>query len=124
MSFFGIPVSGLNASQSALQAVSQNLANSDTDGYKDQSVTFADMFAQSGISNGAGDPIQPGAGVLTSSTTSNFSNGTPTATDIPSNMALQGNGFFVVQQPGGNIAYSRAGDFTQNNQGQLAAPYG
>ena len=124
MSFFGIPVSGLNASQSALQAVSQNLANSDTDGYKDQNVTFADMFAQSGISNGAGDPIQPGAGVLTASTTSNFSNGTVTATNIPSNMALQGNGFFVVQQLGGNIAYSRAGDFTQNNSGQLVAPDG
>ncbi len=124
MSFFAVPVSGLNASQSALQAVSNNLANSDTDGYKDQNVTFADMFAQSGISNGAGDPIQTGAGVLTSSTVSNFTNGTVTSTGVASNMALQGNGFFVVQQPGGSIAYSRAGDFTQNNSGQLVAPDG
>ncbi len=124
MSFFSIPLSGLNASQSALQSVSNNLANTDTDGYKDQNVTFADMFAQSGITNGAGDPFQTGQGVLTSSTTSDFTAGTVTATGINSNMALNGNGFFVMQQANGTIAYSRAGDFTQNKLGQLVAPDG
>ncbi len=124
MSFFSVPLSGLNASQNALQAISSNLANTDTDGYKDQTVTFADVFAQSGISNGALDPIQTGQGVLTASTTSDFSNGNVTATGIASNMALQGNGLFVMQQPNGNVAYSRAGDFTQNGSGYLVAPDG
>ena len=124
MSFFSVPLSGLNASQSALQAVSNNLANTDTDGYKDQNVTFADVFAQSGITNGAGDPFQTGQGVLTASTTSDFTGGTISATGIASNMALNGNGFFVMQQANGTIAYSRAGDFTQNKQGQLVAPDG
>ncbi len=124
MSFFSIPLSGLNASQSALQAVSNNIANVSTDGYKDQNVTFSDIFAQSGISNGAKDPIQAGDGVETASTTTNFTDGTATETNIASNLALSGDGFFVVRQPGGATAYSRAGDFTTNNAGQLIAPDG
>ncbi len=124
MSFFSIPLSGLNASQSALQAVSNNIANVSTDGYKDQNVTFSDIFAQSGIANGAKDPIQAGDGVETASTTTNFSDGTATETKIASNLALSGDGFFVVRQPSGATAYSRAGDFTTNNTGQLIAPDG
>ena len=124
MSFFSVPLSGLNASQNALQSISSNLSNVNTDGYKDQNVTFSDVFAQSGISNGALDPIQTGAGVTTASSTSNFTNGNAVPTGIDSNMALSGNGFFVVQQTNGNVAYSRAGDFTQNHDGQLVAPDG
>ncbi len=124
MSFFSVPLSGLNASQEALKAISSNLANVDTDGYKDQNVSFSDIFAQNGINNGALDPLQVGGGVSVASTTSDFSNGTPTATSIPSNMALSGDGFFVVKQTNGDIAYSRAGDFTTNNAGQLVAPDG
>ena len=124
MSFFSVPLSGLNASQSALQSISSNLANVDTDGYKDQNVTFNDVFAQSGISNGALDPIQSGGGVSTASTTSDFTNGNAVPTGLDSNMALSGNGFFVVQQANGSVAYSRAGDFTTNHAGQLVAPDG
>ena len=124
MSFFSVPLSGLNASQSALQSISSNLANVDTDGYKDQNVTFNDVFAQTGVSNGALDPIQTGGGVATASTTSDFTAGNAVPTGIDSNMALAGDGFFVVQQPNGQIAYSRAGDFTTNHAGQLVAPDG
>ena len=124
MSFFSVPLSGLNAAQSSLQTISANLANVDTDGYKDQNVTFSDIYAQTGATNGALDPLQTGGGVNVASVTSDFTAGTPTATGIASNMALTGNGFFVVQQPNGTIAYSRAGDFTQNTQGQLVAPDG
>lgn len=124
MSFFSVPLSGLNASQNALQAISNNLANTNTDGYKDQNVTFSDVFAQSGVTNGALDPLQTGQGVNTASTTINFSDGNTSATGTNSNMALSGNGFFVVRQTNGNTAYSRAGDFTTNNAGQLIAPDG
>ncbi len=124
MSFFSIPLSGLNANQNALQSVSNNLANENTDGYKDQNVTFNDVFAQSGVTNGALDPLQDGQGVNTASTTSNFIDGNVVATGIPSNLALSGNGFFVVQQTNGSVAYSRAGDFTTNKTGQLIAPDG
>ncbi len=124
MSFFAVPLSGLNASQSALQSVSSNLSNVNTDGYKDQNVTFSDIFAETGITNGALDPLQTGGGVATASTTSNFTTQAASATGISSNMALDGNGFFVVQQTNGTVAYSRAGDFTTNKAGQLVAPDG
>ncbi len=124
MSFFSVPLSGLNASQSALQSISNNLANTNTDGYKDQNVTFSDVFSQSGVTNGALDPLQAGQGVNTASTTINFTDGNSSATGVSSNMALSGNGFFVVRQTNGDIAFSRAGDFTTNNAGQLVAPDG
>jgi hypothetical protein len=57
------------------------------------------------------------------STSANFSNGNLDSTGVDSNMALQGNGFFVVQNASGD-SYTRAGDFTVNSSGQLAAPDG
>ena len=124
MSFFGVPLSGLIASQDALSTVSNNLANLNTVGYKDQSVSFGDLFAQSSSTNGANDPIQTGLGVTLSQTTSNFTDGGTTATGVPSNMALSGNGFFVTQQSNGNKNYTRAGDFTTNTNGELTTATG
>src|SRR6185312_5570078 len=124
MSAFAIPLSGLIASQNQLQSVSNNLANLDTVGYKDQNVSFSDLFAQSTASSGAGNPFQQGLGVATSKTTSDFSGGTPSATGVPSNMALTGNGLFVTQTTNGTQAYTRAGDFTTNTQGQLVTAGG
>ena len=124
MSFFAVPLSGLTASQAQLQSISNNLANVDTDGYKDQSVLFSDLFAQASSVNGANDPLQNGQGVKVSATESNFTNGDPSPTGIPSNMALSGDGFFIVQQSSGQVAYSRDGDFTTNASGQLIAPSG
>jgi len=124
MSAFAIPLSGLIASQNQLQSVSNNLANLDTVGYKDQNVSFSDLFAQSTASSGAGNPFQQGLGVATSQTTSDFSGGTPSATGVPSNMALTGNGLFVTQTTNGTQAYTRAGDFTTNTQGQLVTAGG
>jgi len=124
MSFFGVPLSGLTAAQDALQSVSNNLANLDTVGYKDQTTSFSDIFAQSSAQNGVGDPIEQGLGTEASSTTSDFSDGTTTSTGVASNMALTGDGFFVTQSTGGTTAYTRAGDFTLNNSGQLVTTSG
>ncbi len=124
MSFFGVPLSGLIASQDQLQAVSNNLANLDTVGFKDQTTSFSDIFAQSSLLNGANNPIQTGLGVAASQTTSDFTDGATSATGVPSNMALTGNGFFVTQGSGGKMAYTRAGDFTSNSSGQLITPSG
>ncbi|ADW70920.1 flagellar hook protein FlgE [Granulicella tundricola] len=124
MSFFGVPLSGLIASQSQLQAVSNNLANLDTVGFKDQNVNFSDVFAQSSLNNGSNDPVQTGLGVNASQTTSDFTDGAVSATGIASNMALTGNGFFVTKTATGATAYTRAGDFTKNSSGQLVTPSG
>jgi flagellar hook protein FlgE len=124
MGSFAAPLSGLTAAQDQLQSVSNNLANIDTDGYKDQTLTFSDVFSQTNVTNGSGDPIQTGAGVSVSSTVSNFTEGNLNATGTSSDMALSGNGFFVTQSGKGVLSYTRSGDFTTNNTGQLTTPSG
>ena len=124
MSSFGIPLSGLIASQAQLQSVSNNLANLDTVGYKDTTLSFSDVFAQSSTLNGADNPVQTGLGVTTAQTSTNFSDGATSATGVASNMALSGNGFFVVQSASGTQNYTRAGDFTANTKGQLVTADG
>ncbi len=124
MSAFSIPLSGLAATSSSLNVIANNLANLNTDGYKDQSLSFASVFNGIAATSGNGDPIQMGNGVQTDGTVSNFSNGNINDTGISSNMALQGNGFFVVQSGTGANSFTRAGDFTVNAQGQLTNPQG
>jgi flagellar hook protein FlgE len=124
MAFFGVPLSGLIASQDQLTSVSNNLANLDTVGYKDQTVSFSDLFAQASSTNASDDPIQTGLGVTEAQTNSDFSDGGPSTTNIASNMALTGNGFFVVQGTTGQPNYTRAGDFTVNADGYLTSPAG
>jgi flagellar hook protein FlgE len=124
MGSFATPLSGLTAAQGQLQSVSNNLANLNTDGYKDQTLTFADVFSQTGITNGSGDPVQTGSGVTVSSTDADFTEGTLNATGTSSNMALSGNGFFVTQSSTGLPDFTRAGDFTTNNDGQITTPSG
>jgi flagellar hook protein FlgE len=124
MGSFSTPLSGLTSAQQQLQSVSNNLANIDTDGYKDQTLTFSDIFLQTGRMNGSGDPVQIGSGVKVSSTDSNFTEGNLNATNTASNMAISGNGFFVTQGTNGMQNFTRAGDFTTNNAGQLITPSG
>lgn len=123
MSAFSIPLSGLAATSSTLNTIADNLANLSTDGYKEQSLTFGSVFNELQGTSGNGDPIQIGSGVQTESTVSNFSNGGVNSTGIASNMALQGDGFFIVK---GNNAteYTRNGAFTVNAQGQISDAQG
>jgi len=112
-------LSGLNAAESALQTISNNLANMNTDGYKSQSTTFADLFYQAYGNSGSGNPIQTGLGVQVTGMAQDFSNGAVASTGISSNMALSGDGFFVVQNADGAQTYTRNGDFTTNSAGEL-----
>ena len=123
MASFAIALTGLEANSESLSVIGNNLANLNTDGYKSQTLNFGDLLSQMQGTAGNGDPIQIGTGVQVESTTSNFSNGTVNSTGVASNMALQGNGFFVVNN-NGETAYSRAGDFTVNSSGQLVDPSG
>jgi flagellar hook protein FlgE len=123
MAGFTIPLSGLMATSQSLNAIANNLANLNTDGYKDQNLDFASVFNEMQGTSGNGDPIQVGDGVQVAGTASNFANGNVNSTGVASNMALQGNGFFVVQGNTGQ-QYTRNGDFTVNSQGQLATESG
>jgi flagellar hook protein FlgE len=126
MSSFAIPLSGLQAAQAQLNNVSNNLANMNTVGYKDQNVSFADLYssAYAVSTNGAGDPLQTGSGVRVSAAYADFTEGSLNKTSIPSNMAISGNGFFITRAADGSQNYTRAGDFTTNDSGQLISPTG
>jgi len=124
MPSFSIPLSGLAASSQALNVISNNLANLNTVGFKDQSANFQDLFYQNFGSDGAGDPIQSGAGTEVGSVSGNFSNGSLQNTGVSSNVAITGAGFFVTQQSNGAVDYTRAGDFTVNSAGQLVTTQG
>lgn len=124
MSSFSIPLSGLSASQEALNIISNNLANLNTTGYKDQTANFQSLFYQNLGSDGAGDPIQVGAGTQVGSVSTDFTNGGVNNTGVPSDVAITGNGFFITQQANGTVEYTRAGDFSVNSSGQLVATDG
>ena len=124
MSFFSTPLSGLAASSAALQSISNNLANLNTDGYKAQSTVFSDVFYQNLGTSGSGDPIQTGMGAQVAGTTSDLTNGSIASTGISSNLAINGNGYFVVQNSNGAPNYTRNGDFTTNSSGQLVTTDG
>ena len=87
MSGFSIPLSGLAASSSALNVIANNLANLNTDGFKDQSLSFASIFNQMQGTSGSGDPIQVGSGVQIQGRTSDFSDGNVSSTGISSPVA-------------------------------------
>jgi flagellar hook protein FlgE len=123
MASFSVPLSGLQASSSALNVVGNNLANLNTDGYKNQTLSFGDLFSQMQGTSGNGDPIQIGSGVKIAGTISNFTNGAVASTGTAANMALQGNGFFVVSNKGAT-SYTRNGDFSVNSLGQLTTSDG
>jgi flagellar hook protein FlgE len=125
MSAFSLPLSGLAASSDALNVIANNLANLNTDGYKDQNLNFADVFNQVQGVSGNGDPIEVGSGVKVAGQSANLTNGAVSSTGVPSNMALQGNGFFVVEDRSSNqTSFTRDGSFTVNSLGQLTTSEG
>ncbi|HZP04911.1 MAG TPA: flagellar hook protein FlgE [Terracidiphilus sp.] len=125
MSSFSLPLSGLAASSDSLNVIANNLANLNTDGYKDETLNFADVFNQVQGVSGNGDPIEFGSGVKVAGQFANFHDGTVASTGIASNMALQGNGFFVVlDQADNQTSFTRNGDFGVNSQGQIVTAEG
>jgi len=120
---FSIPLSGLTADATALSAIANNLANQNTTGYKDVTVQFSDLFYQNLGTTGAGDPIQVGAGTQVGSMPGTFTQGSVTATGVPTDVAIQGDGFFVVQN-GGVTSYTRAGDFSVDKNNFLVTSDG
>lgn len=127
MSFsFNSALSGLNANSNALNVVGNNIANANTIGFKSSSITFADVFANryGARLNGAGNSLQIGNGVQTSAVHTNFNQGNLNESGSPLHAAIQGNGYFVVNNADGSRGYTRAGDFTVDNRGFLVASNG
>ena len=123
MASFYIPLTGLNADSTALNTIANNLANMNTTGFKSKSANFSDLFYQQIGESGSGDPIQRGSGTQVCSIETDFSNGSPNTTNVDTNVALQGNGFFVVGS-GNNTLLTRDGDFSLDLNGNLITPSG
>lgn len=123
---FNTSLSGLNASSNALNVVGNNIANANTIGFRSSSITFSDIFASSyGIRlNGGGNSMQIGNGVMTGAIHTNFEQGNLNESGSPLHAAIQGNGFFITRNADGTTGFTRAGDFTVNNQGFLVASNG
>ncbi|HWR36681.1 MAG TPA: flagellar hook protein FlgE [Clostridia bacterium] len=123
MPVFSIPLSGLTASSTALSAIANNLANLNTVGYKQTRATFRDLFYQRIGSNGAGDPIQIGAGAAVGSLSTVFTGGNVETSGISTDVAITGDGFFVVEKDG-MLQYTRAGNFSESPEGFLVTEDG
>jgi flagellar hook protein FlgE len=114
-------VSGIQQFQQKLDVLGNNIANSNTTGFKSARAEFEDAFSQS-LAGGGTSPMQVGSGVSTASIRSRFTDGIATSTGVASNMAIEGDGFFTVRDPVGNKTFvTRAGDFTIDNDGYLVA---
>jgi len=122
-------VSGLNAHQKMLDVVGNNIANVNTIAFKSRRVLFTDMLyndlrTASGATTGAQgsvNPAQIGTGVKIGQIDLNFAQGTIQGTGNALDVAIDGNGFFVLKNAGGNY-YSRSGSFTIDETGYLIDP--
>jgi flagellar hook protein FlgE len=124
MASFSIPLTGLQADSTALNTIANDLSNMNTTAYKAQSTDFSDLFYQQIGSTGNGDPIQVGAGVKVSSNETSFTQGTINSTSNATDVALNGNGFFVLGNGNGGDEYSRAGNFSLDSNGDLVTSNG
>ena len=117
---FNIALSGLNAASSDLEVTANNIANTNTVGFKGSRADFADVYSTTGASVSA---TAIGNGVRLSGVTQQFGNGNIENTQNTLDMAISGNGFFTVKGDDG-IAYTRAGDFQQDKDGYVVTPEG
>jgi|HubBroStandDraft_6_1064221.scaffolds.fasta_scaffold49721_3 flagellar hook protein FlgE len=109
---FGIALSGLDAAQSDLNVTANNIANSQTTGFKSSNANFSELFA----SSSSATDTQVGNGVQLQDVEQQFTQGDIETTGNSLDLALSGNGFFTVSQ-GGSVEYTRAGSFQTNNAG-------
>jgi flagellar basal-body rod protein FlgG len=127
-----IAKTGMEAQQTNIDVISNNLANVSTNGFKKSRPVFEDLIyqtlrqpgAQASQQNQIPSGLQVGTGVRPVSTERVFLQGNLQQTTNTLDMAIQGNGFFQIQRPDGSLAYTRDGSFQINNQGTLVTANG
>lgn len=123
MPSFSTSLSGLEADSQDLSVISNNLANLNTVAYKGGTATFQDLFYQQIGSSGDGNPIQVGVGTTIGTVAGNYTQGTVQSTGVPTDVAVEGSGFFIGSNNGEQV-YLRAGNFTVGPTGILQAADG
>lgn len=124
---------GMAAQQLNVEVISNNIANMNTVGFKKQRAEFQDLLYENvermgAVTSDAGTVvptgIQVGSGVKAGSVYRITTQGSATQTGNKLDLAIQGRGYFQITMPSGETAYSRAGNFSVNDQGQLATDDG
>ncbi|AIF49215.1 flagellar hook protein FlgE [Dyella japonica] len=113
-------LSGINAAQSDLNVISNNIANANTTGFKGSRAEFADIYAVTGLNINS---TAVGSGVRLQEVAQQFNQGDIQTTNNSLDLAISGNGFFVVNN-GSGVQYTRAGDFQKNPNGYITTPDG
>ena len=121
-SAFSIALSSLQANSDAINTTGNNLANLNTTGFKGSNVDFQTLVSEQ--IGGGGAAHQYGLGVASPLNQQDFSQGTIQSSTSPLAAAIQGNGFFVVNDANNNQMYTRDGDFTLSSSGVLQTQTG
>ncbi|MCB1671540.1 MAG: flagellar basal-body rod protein FlgG [Gammaproteobacteria bacterium] len=127
-----IAKTGLDAQQTKMSVISNNLANASTAGFKRSRAVFEDLLYQNQRQPGAQSSqdttyatgLMLGTGVRVMATEKIFSQGAASQTQNPLDISIEGNGFLQVLLPDGSLAYSRSGSMQIDAQGQLVTPNG
>src|ERR1700761_9355421 len=112
MSILNTSVSGMLGDSNWLSTIAQNVANANTTGYKANETEFATVVDQVGAGAASG-------GVTTSTLALNTQQGTDVGTSTTTDLAVQGDGYFVVSDSSGNLFLTRNGSFVPNSSGNL-----
>ena len=119
-------VSAMLADQSDMDVIGNNIANANTDGFKASEANFTESFLEVTRAATTNQPVglAVGLGTEVESTTTNFSQGVFQTTNVPTDMGVNGNGWFAVQDANGNNYVTRNGDFVEDSNGFLRTPSG
>ena len=132
MNSLWISKTGMEAQQTQLDVIANNLANVSTTGFKRANAVFEDLMYQNLRQAGGASTetsnlptgLQIGLGVRTVATSRSFTQGSLQQTNNQLDVAINGQGFFQIQMPDGTTAYTRDGSFQVDAQGQLVTASG
>ncbi|MBX7072852.1 MAG: flagellar hook-basal body complex protein [Pirellulales bacterium] len=130
-SVFSTAITGLSAAETTIDVVGNNVANANTNGFKASEALFATQFLRTlslgsapTDNNGGTNPRQIGLGTKVASITPNFSQGTIQISAAANDIAIQGDGFFIVEASSGEHLYTRNGSFQLNSKNELVTSTG
>ncbi|WP_151702606.1 flagellar hook protein FlgE [Nitrincola alkalilacustris] len=119
---FNTAITGLKAASTMLDVTGNNIANTSTVGFKSSRTQFGDIYATAVV--GAGSSNTPGSGVTVSSISQDFSAGTIEFTNNNLDLAINGSGFFQLDDGQGGVTYTRAGNFELDKDGFIISKSG
>jgi flagellar hook protein FlgE len=121
MASFSIALSGLTAASSDLDVTANNIANSNTVGFKESRAEFADVFAAGAVNL---NTSAVGEGVRLAATAQQFTQGNISTSGSNLDLAISGDGFFTLQDPSSGIVYTRNGQFSEDKNGNVVTSTG